>query len=115
MAKAKKVAPVTDVEVSEPVDAAVEPPGPEMSVAPRNDLLPVLLPKPPETLSRTIRTFLWAILSLAPSVPTAVALFNLSAETAAKVGGVVAVLVTVVTFIVNALEESGVIPPILKK
>lgn len=103
--------PVTDVEVPEPEDAEVAPP----SVTNNIFTSGVDLPKPPDTWSRTIRTFLWAILALAPSVPTAVALFNLSAETAAKVGGVVAILVTVVTFLVNALEEAGYLPPILKK
>jgi hypothetical protein len=113
--RATQSVPVTDVGISEPVDAEVAPPTEPTPSVPVVTSSPVDLPKIPDTWSRTIRTFLWAILALAPSIPTAVGLFNLPAETAAKVGGVVAVLVTVVTFLVNTLEEAGYLPPILKK
>lgn len=63
---------------------------------------------------RALRTFLQALIALIPTIPGAAAVFNISAEVCAKVGAVGAVLVTVITFVVNYLEDNTNMPALLK-
>lgn len=64
---------------------------------------------------RAIRTFLQVVLAAVAGVPAAVGAFDLPASTVAKVTGLLAVLVPLVTYTVNALEERGTLPDVLKK
>lgn len=63
---------------------------------------------------RAIRTFLQALLALIPTIPGAAVAFDVSAATCAKIGAVGTILITVVTFVVNWLEDNTRMPALLK-
>lgn len=67
-----------------------------------------------DAIRRGLRTFLWGVVALAGGVPALAAAFDLSASTVAKVTAVFAVITAVVTAVINAAEDRGAIPAILK-
>lgn len=67
-----------------------------------------------DAIRRALRTFLWGLVALAGGVPAIAAAFDLEAATVAKVTAVFTVAVAVVTAIVNAAEDKGYLPALLK-
>lgn len=67
-----------------------------------------------DAIRRSLRTLAQALIALAAGVPTIAAAFDLDAGTVARVGAVLAVATAVITAAVNALEDRGTIPALLK-
>jgi hypothetical protein len=68
-----------------------------------------------DSTSRSLRTLLWGLVALLPSIPAAVAALNLPAGKAAQLGAMVVAVAAAVTKLVNLLEELGVLKPVLAK
>jgi hypothetical protein len=65
------------------------------------------------TARHTLRTVVQVLLALAVAIPTAMTTLHISAALAAKITGGAGVFVIMVTAVMNALEEAGVIKTIL--
>lgn len=67
-----------------------------------------------DALRRGIRSALWGVLAMAGAVPTLAAAFNLPASQVAKVTAVFTAMAAVLTAVMNAAEDHGTIPAVLK-
>lgn len=67
-----------------------------------------------DSLRRALRSVLWLLIAAVAAVPSAAAVFNLPAEKATGVVAMLTPFVLAVTKIVNALEDNGTIPALLK-
>lgn len=67
-----------------------------------------------DSLRRALRSVLWLLIAAIAAVPAAVGLLELPAEKATGVVAVLTPFVAAVTKIINALEDSGSIPALLK-
>lgn len=67
-----------------------------------------------DSLRRALRSVLWLLIAAIAAVPAAATLLDLPAEKATGVVAVLAPFVAAVTKIINALEDQGSIPALLK-
>ena len=67
-----------------------------------------------DAVRRGIRSALWGVLAMAGIVPGAAAAFDLPASLVAKITFMFTATAAVLTAIINAAEDHGVIPALLK-
>lgn len=67
-----------------------------------------------DAVRRGVRTALWCVITMAGAIPTLAAIFDLDAGTVAKVTAVFTLFTSVLTSIINGLEDKGTIPAVLK-
>lgn len=67
-----------------------------------------------DALRRGIRSALWMVLAMAGAVPALAAAFDLPTTQVAKITAMFTTVAAVLTAIVNAAEDKGVIPALLK-
>lgn len=68
----------------------------------------------PDALRRGLRSALWMVLAMAGAVPTLAAAFDLPASQVAKVTAVFTAVAAVLTAVINAAEDKGLVPALLK-
>jgi hypothetical protein len=68
----------------------------------------------PDPLRRGLRTFLWGVLAMAGAVPALAAAFDLPAGRVAQITATFTATAAVLTAVINAAEDKGVIPALLK-
>jgi hypothetical protein len=67
-----------------------------------------------DAIRRGLRTALWGILAMAGAIPGLAAAFDIPAGRVAQITGGFTASIAVLTAIINALEDGGVIPALLK-
>lgn len=67
-----------------------------------------------DALRRGLRSALWMTLAMAGAVPALAAAFNLPAGQVAKITAVFTATAAVLTAVVNAAEDKGLVPALLK-
>lgn len=67
-----------------------------------------------DAIRRAIRTLLWVIAAAVPVIPSVAEVFDIPAGQVAQVVTVLGGAVTVLTALINALEDAGKIPALLK-
>ena len=67
-----------------------------------------------DAVRRGIRSALWGILAMSGAVPALAAAFDLPATTVAKVTAIFTAAAAVLTAVINAAEDHGLVPALLK-
>lgn len=67
-----------------------------------------------DAVRRGFRSGLWMLIAMTGAVPALAAAFDLSAGTVAKITAVFTAVVAIVTAGINAAEDAGVVPSLLK-
>ena len=67
-----------------------------------------------DAVRRGIRSALWGVLAMAGAVPALAGAFNLPAATVAKITAAFTATAAVLTAVINAAEDHGVLPALLK-
>jgi hypothetical protein len=67
-----------------------------------------------DAIRRGLRSFLWGVLAMTGAVPALAAAFDLPAARVAQITAVFTATAAVLTAVINAAEDKGVIPALLK-
>lgn len=67
-----------------------------------------------DAIRRGLRTFLWGVVAMTGAIPTLAAAFNVPAGRVTQITAVFTAIAAVVTAVINAAEDKGVIPALLK-
>lgn len=67
-----------------------------------------------DALRRGVRSALWMTLAMAGAVPALAAAFDLPAARVAQITAIFAAITAVLTAIINAAEDRGLVPALLK-